>query len=46
MGVRFEITCTFSGKQNASEWNKDPSGIIYKEFLHLIVTPYFHICTS
>ena len=46
MGLGFEITCTFSGKWKVSRRNQGLSGIIYKEFLLLIVTPSFHICTS
>ena len=45
-GVEFENICTFSGKWNVSRRNQGLSGIIYKEFLLLIVTPSFHICTS
>ena len=44
--VGFENTCTFSGKWNVSRRNQGLSGIIHKEFLLLIVTPSFHICTS
>ena len=46
MGVGFENTCTSSKKWNVSRWNQDLSGMICKEFLLFIVTPFFHICTS
>ena len=42
----FENTCTFSGTLNVSRRNQGLNGIVYKEFLLLIVTPSFHICTS
>ena len=41
----------FENAYNEMSWNayrrsQGLSGIIYKEFLLLIVTPLFHICTS
>ena len=46
MGVGFENTFTFLGKQNVSRRNQGLTGSIYKESLLLILTPFFHICTS